>query len=102
MDRHPLREVDSVRAAGAREPPKSDIAAPTGLKFNPATPISYASNQVKQGGLTVVCQDGRTAEGQQVLDLTMQARQCSLEGFAARARIDAMNPARTATTRMHF
>jgi hypothetical protein len=82
----------------ARERHKGDIAAVTGLKFNPATPISYASNQVKQGGLTVVCQDGRTAEGQQVLDLTMQARQDSLEGFAAPACIDATNPTTTAMT----
>jgi hypothetical protein len=43
------------------------------------------------GGLTVVCQDGRPAEGQQVLDLTMQARQVSLVGLAARRRIDATN-----------
>jgi len=69
----------------------------TGLKFNPATPISYASPRVKQGGLTVVCQDGRTAEGQQVLDLTMPARQDSLEGFIARDRTDATEPARRVT-----
>ena len=70
----------------------------TGLKFNPSTPISYASLQVKQGGLTVVCQDGRTTEGQRVLDLTMQARQDSLEGFGAPRRIGATDPATTATT----
>jgi hypothetical protein len=56
---------------------------------------------VKQGGLTVVCQDGRTAEGQQVLDLTMQARQLSLEGFAAPEGIVATNTAPPRTTGMH-
>jgi hypothetical protein len=50
---------------------------------------------VEQGGLTVVCRDGRTAEGQHVLDLTMQALQASLEGLAARPRIDATNLAST-------
>jgi hypothetical protein len=56
---------------------------------------------VKQGGLTVVCQDGRTTKGQQVLDLTMPARQESLEGFGALGGIDATNPAKAATTGTH-
>jgi hypothetical protein len=98
LDRHPVREVDSTGPEAVRERPKSDIAAVTGLKFNPAPPISYASYWVKQGGLTVVCQDGRPAVGQQMLDLTMQARQVSLVGLAARRRIDATNPARAVTT----
>jgi hypothetical protein len=86
QDRHPVREVDSTEGQVRPEPDKSDITAMTGLKFNPATPISYASQWVKQGGLTVVCQDGRTAEGQRVLDRTMPARQVSPGDVAARGR----------------
>src|SRR4051794_23300925 len=43
------------------------------------------------------CQDGRTAEGQLVLDLTMQAIQASLDGLAARQRISAQNLANSET-----
>src|SRR6266403_1774670 len=43
------------------------------------------------------CQDGRTAEGQLVLDLTMQAIQASLDGLAARQRITAQNLANSET-----
>ena len=35
-----------------------------------------------------MCQDGRTAEGQHVLDLTMLL-QATLEGFGARERVGA-------------
>jgi hypothetical protein len=38
------------------------------------------------GGLAVVCQDGRTAEGRHRLDLRMQAVQASLDDASARRR----------------
>jgi hypothetical protein len=43
---------------------------------------------VKQGGLAVVCLDGRKAEGQRVVELTMPALQAALEGLGARAETD--------------
>jgi flagellar basal-body rod protein FlgB len=52
---------------------------------------------VEQGRFTSACQDGRTAEGQLVLDLTMQAIQASLDGLAARQRISAQNIANSET-----
>ncbi|HUI47405.1 MAG TPA: hypothetical protein VL119_01835 [Acidimicrobiia bacterium] len=66
------------------------------LKSSARPPISYSST----GGAGTphhLCQEGRTAEGQLVLDLTMQAIQASLDGLAARQRIEATNLANSET-----
>ena len=52
---------------------------------------------MEQGRLADAGQDGCTAEGQLVLDLTMQAIQTSLDGLAARQRIEATNLANSET-----
>jgi flagellar basal-body rod protein FlgB len=53
--------------------------------------------RAEQGRFAVASQDGRRAEGQPVLDLTMQAIQASLDGLAARQRITATNLANSET-----
>src|SRR5262249_14890668 len=70
---------------------------PALLKFRDAPPISYPSLGWSRDASPFVCQDGRTAEGQLVLDLTMQAIQTSLDGLAARQRIEATNLANAET-----
>jgi flagellar basal-body rod protein FlgB len=56
-----------------------------------------SSPRAEQGRLAVAGQDGRRAEGQLVLDLTMQAIQASLDGIAARQRITSQNLANAET-----
>ena len=53
--------------------------------------------RAEQGRFAFAGQDGRTAEGQALLDLTMQAIQASLDGLAARQRITATNIANSET-----
>jgi flagellar basal-body rod protein FlgB len=63
----------------------------------PARRSRTRSTRAEQGRLAGAYQDGRTAEGQLVLDLTMQAIQASLDGLAARQRISAQNLANSET-----
>ena len=53
--------------------------------------------RAEQGRFADASQDGRKAEGQPLLDLTMQAIQASLDGLAARQRITAANLANSET-----
>jgi hypothetical protein len=55
------------------------------------------SPRAEQGRFATACQDGCTTEGQLVLDPTMQAIQTSLDGLAARQRIEATNLANSET-----
>jgi flagellar basal-body rod protein FlgB len=68
------------------------------LNFAPLTPIG-TSSRAEQGLLAVTHQDGweNSAEGEVVIDPTMQAIQTSLDGLAARQRIIAQNLANAET-----
>jgi flagellar basal-body rod protein FlgB len=68
------------------------------LNFAPLAPIG-TSSRAEQGLLAVTHQDGweNSAEGEVVIDPTMQAIQTSLDGLAARQRIIAQNLANAET-----
>jgi len=68
------------------------------LNFVPLAPIG-SSSRAEQGLLAVTHQDGweKSAEGEVVIDPTMQAIQTSLDGLAARQRIIATNLANSET-----
>ena len=94
--RRPIKAHRSKHEARASRAHR-DNTRPTAQVPRRTADLVARSPRAEQGRLAIACQDGRTAEGQLVLDLTMQAIQTSLDGLAARQRIDATNLANSET-----